>query len=419
MSMALGLGLIALCLLAQAFFSGSELALVSADRVGIRARRDQGSRRAALLALFLEEPERILTTTLIGTNLCVVSSSTLVAYLLTEKLGRHEGWLVVVVLAPLVLVLGEIVPKSLARRYADQLAPLLIQPIWAVSLALFPVSLVVRGVTRAAFRLLGAEAEGPSHMTREELRLLLERRESAEIAEPEREMVRRIFEFPEVTVGDVMRPLIDVTAIDERVPLTHAVVVFKESGFSRVPVFRERVDNIVGVLHALDVVYEVDQERRVATIMRPVTYVPPTQRVDRLLAELQRQRRGLAIVVDEYGGAEGLVTMEDILEEIVGEIDDEHGVPTAEIKRRGEKEWLVSARTPVERLNEEVGAQIPEGDYETISGYLLARLGRIPRAGEVVETEWAVITVVSGDARVIEDVQIVLKGAGTDVRPAG
>jgi CBS domain containing-hemolysin-like protein len=278
---------------------------------------------------------------------------------------------------------------------------------------------VARGVTRLLCRLLGVDAEGSAQVTREELRLLLERRESAEINEPEREMVRRIFEFPEVTVGDVMRPLIDITAIDEQATLEEAMATLKDSGFSRVPVYRERVDNVVGIVHSLDVVYETDASRRVASIMRPVTYVPPTQKVDQLLAELQRQRRGLAIVVDEYGGAEGLVTTEDILEEIVGEIDDEHDVPSAEIKRRGEKEWLVSARTPVERLNEEIGADVPEGDYETVSGFLLARLGRIPKPGDIVETEGTVVTVVTADARVVEDVQIVLKSAPGGPRSAG
>lgn len=416
MSLGVGIALLALCVLLEAFFSGSELALVSVDKVSVRARRDEGSRTAALLARFLDEPERILTTTLVGTNLCVVSASTLVALLLERFAHRTEEWLTVLVLAPLVLVFGEVVPKSLARRHSDRLAPIVIHPIWAMSLALFPLTAAVRAMSFAVFRLLGQEKQAGSSVTREELRLLMEHRASHEILDPEREMVRRIFDFPELKVEDVMRPLINVVAVEQDESLAAAAARFRESGFSRLPVYHERVDDIVGVVHALDLVYEEDLSRPVRTLCRQVTYVPPSQKVDRLLQELQNQRRGLAIVVDEYGGAAGLVTVEDILEEIVGEIEDEHDTPDLDIKRRGEREWLISARVEVDRLNLQVGPVVPEGDYETVAGFLLHRLARIPKVGDRVETESATLTVVAATSRVVETVQLERKAppSGTE-----
>jgi CBS domain containing-hemolysin-like protein len=152
----------------------------------------------------------------------------------------------------------------------------------------------------------------------------------------------------------------------------------------------------------------------VSRLMRPVSYVPPNQKVEQLLESLQRQRHSLAVVVDEWGGAEGVITVEDILEEILGEIEDEHDAANADIKQRGEQEYLVAARTEVDHLNETLGDIIPPGDYETVAGFLIAELGRIPDSGEVIETDGSVLTVVKASERVVEEVQILLKSSGDE-----
>ena len=207
-----------------------------------------------------------------------------------------------------------------------------------------------------------------------------------------------------------MRPLIDVVAINEEASLSEAIELFVSSGFSRIPVFHERVDDIVGIIRAVDILRLPDPTgRRAASLTRPVPYVPETQKAELLLTELQHQRQGMAVVVDEYGGAQGVVTLEDILEEIVGEIEDEHDEPVADIRKRGELEYLVSARVEVDHLNEMLELGIPDGDYETLAGFLLEHFGRIPRDGDVCETERAVMTVVAGTSRVIEEVQVVLR----------
>jgi len=405
--------IILLLLLLEGFFSGSELALVSADKVEIRARRATGGRTIRMLARFLEDPERILTTTLIGTNACTVSSTTVFGLMLAQSLGEagegRTGLLTVLLLWPVMLVFAEMVPKSVYRRYSDRLAPVVIHPLTWLSYLLYPLVRLVRGLTRSLLALLGAQDRGMMAVSRDELRLLLDQGEGEEIEQEERLMIRRIFDFPETTAKEVMVPLIDISAIDETAPLAEAAALFVETGHSRLPVFHERVDDIVGVLEAMDVLGHTERETPVSELKRPVTYVPPTQRVEQLMNTLQRHRLGLAIVVDEYGGAEGMITVEDILEEIVGEIEDEHDEKEQEILRRSEKEYLVSARAEVDRLNEELELEIPEGDYETLAGFLLERFGRIPRQGDTVETERAVLTVMTASLRVIEEVRIVLR----------
>ncbi len=405
--------IIAALIALEGFFSGSEIALVSVDKLDIRAQRDKGGRGVAMLARFFDEPERILTTTLIGTNVCTVSNATILGLVLGNLLGEGTEHLrtilTVVTLSPLILIFGELLPKSIARRYSRRLAPIVIYPLNALSLALFPLVTLVRAVTKGFLRAVGADTTGAMAVSRDELRLMLNVGEGEEIDDEERKIIARIFDFPEVTAKETMVPLIDVQAIDEASTLDEAVALFAESGHTRLPIFHERVDDIVGVVHAMDVLCAADHDQRVAALKRPVMYVPPTQKVESLMEELQRHRLGIAIVVDEYGGAEGMLTVEDILEEIVGEIEDEFDEDKDEIRRRGEREYLVSARTEVDHLNEELDVRIPEGDYETLAGFLLERFGRIPVRGDSAETDTALFRVVSASDRVIEEIQVLLK----------
>ncbi len=414
--------LIVLCIVLQGFFSGSELALVSADRVRIRAEQESGGRSAKLLGRFLEDPERILTTTLIGTNLCVVSATTLFAALahqLASGSAVQAEVLTVLVLAPILLLFGELIPKSVYRRYSSKIAPVVIHPLTWLSFGLSPLVIIVRQVSSVLLKLVGGKGHSGMAVSREELRLLMQfdsnnQREGSNegdeevIEETEREMIHRIFAFPEVIVREVMRPLIDVVAISEDSTLQQAADIFLESGYSRIPVYHERVDDIIGVLRARDLLREDLGRRNITNLIRGVPYVPDTQKVDQLLTSLQRKRQGMAVVVDEYGGAQGLVTIEDILEEIVGEIEDEHDEPAPDIHQRGEFEYIVSARVEVDRLNEHLAIELAQGSYETLGGYLLEHLGQIPRAGDQHRTGQAVFTIVSATSRVVEKVQIVL-----------
>ena len=415
MSLAAGLFIVFCCGILQGFFSGSEIALVSADKVLIRTWRDEGTSAGRLLGRFMEEPESILTTTLIGTNLCVVTGTTLFALLLKQHWGLESGLYTVLFLTPFLLLFGELVPKSVYRRYSTQIAPVVIHPLTFLSRLAAPMVFVVRGLTRWLLDLMGADDGDSLGVSRDELRVLLDRSEAADVEEDEIEMIHRIFDFSEVTVREAMKPLIEISAIDETDTLQRALEMFVETGYSRLPVYHGRIDDIVGVLRAADLLDVKDLGQECKLLMRPVPYVPETSKAETLLPRLQRQPPGMAIVVDEYGGAEGLVTVEDILEEIVGEIEDEHDEPSRDIRRRGAREFLVSARTEVDHLNQELDLDIPEADeYETLAGFLLERFGHIPGPGESTSTDGALFTVVRATARAIEEVQILTRErAGT------
>ena len=411
MTLGVGLSVILICVLFEGFFSGSEIALVSADKVTIRSLREQGSLTGVRLGRFLDDPEGILTTTLIGTNLSVVTSTTVFALLLKEHWGREDEFLVVLILSPVLLLFGELIPKSAYRMHATRIAQVVVHPLAVLSIVLRPLTAVVRWMTRGIEALAGAGAEAKSGVTREELRLLLEHRESEEIEAEEKDMIDRIFAFGEVTVKEVMRPLIDVVAVEHEDPIAEVVAKLLESGYSRLPVFSERIDDIVGVIWAMDVLFRNDLEGTAGDAARPVHYVPENQRVTELLPDRRLKRSGLAVIVDEYGGAQGLVTVEDILEEIVGEIEDEHDDPEEDIQRRGEREFRVSARIEVDRLNEALSLGIPEGDggYETLAGFLLHTFGRIPRVGDSLNVDGASLTIATCTTRAIDEVDIVVQ----------
>jgi CBS domain containing-hemolysin-like protein len=266
-------------------------------------------------------------------------------------------------------------------------------------------------------------------VTRQELELLLQPpttpgvrgRKRDEITEGERKMISRIFDFSETTVSDVMVPLSDVHALNEETVVSMAGREIEEKQYTRYPVYKERVDRIVGTVHAFDVLKSKDPSVRLAEIARAPLFVPKTQPAIDLLVELQRARQGMAIVVDEYGGAIGIATIEDILEVVVGEIEDEHDVAPPPIRKEAEGVWRVGARTPVAELNRQLRLDLPEGDeYESIAGLLLEHLRHIPREGESIRVGNALVKVVKASERAVEEVQIRLgkrksptKGPGT------
>jgi CBS domain containing-hemolysin-like protein len=229
----------------------------------------------------------------------------------------------------------------------------------------------------------------------------------SEITEGERRMIARIFDFGDRTAYDVMVPLSSVAALDETTPVDEVVREVEDKRYTRFPVYRERIDRIVGIVHAFEVLKAGRREVRLDEVMRPPIYVPESQPAVDLLVELQRQRQGMAVVVDEYGGAVGVVTIEDILEEIVGEIEDEYDVAPPAIRREGDGTWRVRALTPIRELNRELRLDLPEGeDYETVGGLILDRLKHIPRVGESVTEGPVVFKVTAASERAVEEVQV-------------
>ncbi len=369
---------IAGCVLLQGFFSGSEIAMVSADRVGLAQRAQNGHLGSALAARLLEKEERLLGTCLIGSQLAVVTGTTLVWWTAAAS-GAPNGWLFALAFVPVALLFGDAIPKALYQGHADTLAPIVALPLVALQLLFRPFLAVVSVWTDLLRAFTGRADEVP--VTREEILKLLE---NPDIPATEQRLIRGVFEIRDTVVEEVMTPLVQVDAIPCDARTDFAADVAHRTGHSRVPVFRDRIDNLVGVVQAHDLLFHSGADITVEALMRPVLYVPETQRVDALLEQMRASRSHFAVVVDEYGGSVGVVTVEDVLEEIVGEIRDERDVETPGIVQLGERTWRVPGQAEVWELDTVIGRELPKGDYETVSGLILARIGRIPKTGEVI-----------------------------------
>jgi len=410
------LWLAAACLLATMFFSAAEMAFIAANRLRLRHAAEAGSRTAARYLEAFRQPERTLSTAMMGVTIAHIVASSTATWSLLPVLGRWAPLVVTVALTPVMLVFGEIIPKAVAREWATSLILRLYWPLtWAAAL-LGPFVAVARLVVSAVLRLFGGrEPDSRAFVSREELKALLQLEPGeADVTTQEAEMIDKIFDLGDTTVREVMVPLVEVTMLPEAATPQEAIAVIRERGFSRIPVYRQRETDIVGVVAAMDLLSRGAQAATLDELKRTPYYVPETKRIDDLLREMQRARTHMAVVVDEYGGSTGVVTLEDILEEIVGEIQDEHDRAPASVERLPDGSYLVLARTNIDELNEALGWSLPKEDYETVAGLVLATVHRIPRKGEEFQIPGYTITVLEADARRVTAVKIVpTSGAAT------
>lgn len=400
---------VALCLLMEALFAGSEMVLVSADRHRLTERARRGERGARTAVALLEKPDGILATTLTGTNLAVVLNSVLVTSRLLDRFGDRAAWVAVGIVAPLVFLFGETVPKSFARSRADALAGAAARFVWLARIALYPLVALVSLLSRAIASPFGGVPPLRGMVTREELRLILQMSRSGSDVEPhERIMVRRVFHFGEKRVADIFRPLAQVAALPEGAACRDAAGLAARTGYTRYPVFRERVDHVVGFLHVLDTIGH-PPDAPVAPLLRKALFVPDLMPVDELMRAFRSAGTSFAVVVDEYGGVTGLVTAEDVVEEVVGEIEDEYDRRMEYYRKITPAEFLVPGRMETGRFEEEFRARLPEGDYATVGGMLIAMAGRIPAPGESFEIPDAVFTVEKASDRAVQEVRVRLR----------
>ncbi len=402
--------IIVICLAAEAFFSGSEIAIVSADRMKLRHDAAGGSSGAKLALSMLEKPEWLLSTTLIGTNIAIVTNSTLATALAIYWLGEGFGWVAVLVVTPLIWIFGEIVPKSIFQQRADVVTPKVVFVLRVVSIVFWPVLWVFALLTQTLGRVAG-DAEGKSPYTqREEIRMLVEMSSTeGDIHPEERSMIRRVFEFTDTTAGEIMVPLIDVVGVELSNTCGEAIRIAVESAHKRLPVYDKRIDNIIGILNSLDLLLE-DDDAPVNAFVQPVRYVAATKGIEEILVEFAISDE-TAVVVDEFGGAEGIVMLEDILEEIVGEMEDEFDDVVADqsmIRKLGRNRFFVNARAPIDTVNEALATALPDGDYETLGGFLISLIGEIPKSDQTINYRGVTFTVLRATERAIQEVSVVV-----------
>jgi putative hemolysin len=416
---------ILICLVLSAFYSGSETALVSVNKIRINQLVESENVRASIVHRLVESPQRMLALTLVGTNLANVLIAQLGAGLVDRGLPNLavslQGLIATVGITTLLLIFGEILPKTIFRVKADALALRYAYLLRLSELVLAPLIFFVQTLTQFIVKLIDRSASTPSpDAQREELRLLATMGErSGNLHTDQRRMIHSLLNLQDRTVAQVMVPLVDIVAIEKNTKCEDFLQIAADSGFSRIPVYEEQIYNIVGIVNLLDVIYnDVEPEANsnsreqpdllpntIEPFIRTVLHVPESKNINALLKEIQDTRHTMVFAVDEYGGTVGLVTIEDLVEEIVGEFADERDVP--EFIRLITPQILeCDARTEVNLLEEHYGLAIPEGDYETVAGYILDRTGTIPEVGTELDLSDSIITVMDADARAIRKIRI-------------
>jgi len=364
-------------LLGEAFFAAAEIALISVGEAWLHkhARKNFGARVALIL---LRDPERLLATTLLGLNLCVIANGVFTTGFLLEMFPRYGALMALLGLPPVMLLFGQIIPKNLARDKAETLAPILAPPLYLVSRILFPLTFVVSKLIKKTLESLRLSRDPRPSILREELKGLVVYGEGLEPME--KAALARLFEFSGKTVGQVMVPLIRVKVLPERARVEEALRLLAHYGFSRLPVFRERVYHLIGVVRAHDLL-EAPKDSLLSAYVQKVPYIPEFKPAAETLSEMQKSGEDFAVVVDEYGAAVGIVTMEDLVEEILGDFWDELEMELKPCIKLDSGHFLVKAFMEIEKARE-IGIELPPGEYETVGGFVLKMAGRIPKTGE-------------------------------------
>jgi putative hemolysin len=398
------------------YFSAVETCLLSLPRAFVESQAEGPGILPASFREWMDHPNRILTSILIGSNIASIAATTLVAYMAVHMAEVNAwsrtltGTVASVGITFVLIVFGEAIPKVMARSYSEKTAAWLIVPVYLFDLVMKPATW---SLARMIYRYFPKLSKGTvSSVTEEDVKHLLEIGEKAgTIQEEEKKMIHSIFKFTDTKVVEVMVPRTDMFIVDILTPMDKLVDLVIHNGYSRVPVFKGTRENIVGILHVRDLL-SIWKHRELIVLQdllhRPF-FVPETMRVDRLLREFKHGKMHLAVVVDEYGGIAGLVTMENLLEEIVGDIRDETDQEEEKaIQKQEDGSWIIEAGVPLSDVNEAIGIHLePKGEVTSLGGYLSEKCGRVPKKGRVVQDREAVFSVLEASDRKVSKVKIV------------
>ena len=394
----LELGLLMLFILLAAFFSGSETALLSVNKLKIRHRAQEGHEEAKNVDHLIRNMNKLLTTVLVGNTVVKIAGSALATTLALRLLRAHGPFYAVLVMTVLILIFGEIAPKTYASQNAERVSYWVAPYLRFLTFALTPFIKILVTITRVIIKLLGGEPnEMQPFITQDEIiRFLNVGEGGGVIEEEEKEMINSIFEFDDTVVREIMQPRIDIVGVDIETSFSEVVDVIIENGHSRIPVYRESMDNIIGILYAKDLLQFIKEDYGdigIGDLIRRAYYVPESKKVNQLLTELRHEKVHMAVVLDEYGGTAGIVTIEDLIEEIVGDIQDEFDFEELDYTFINDTELLVDAGMPVDELNDLLDVALPVEDYDTLGGLTLNVLGHLPIVGESFSYENITFTI--------------------------
>lgn len=407
MELGITIAIVLACILAEAFFSGCEIGMIAINRIKMEQKASEGNTSARLILDLLGNPERLFSTTSLGTNIAVVSSSAVFTGFMIVHFGEWGDFLSMLIISPFILFGGEIVPKVIFQNRANSLMLFFVHPLNFFCRILSPIITLFSTIYNFFLRLIlqGDDVVSLTPVSREQIRYISHPDSlTSDLDIDKKKMIHRIFNFGEIRVDQVMVPLIQTYAISAGATVREANQISNETGFSRLPVFHDRVFNLIGVLNTFDLLTVPEDDSPITAMIRPAYYVPPNKKLDDLLKELQQRGLHLAIVVDEYGGCIGIITIEDIVEEIVGEIEDEHDEPLKKYEVYDEDGYLIDGDKEIGSVNEELKLELPEGDYETMAGLMIENLEKIPVAGDQIVINGFRLTVKEASKRKINSI---------------
>lgn len=392
------------------FFSGLETGMLSIDQIKLEQEAKKSKSKAVLLQ-FVRQPDKFLGTTLIGNNIANVIIASLSTYLANRLFAPvFDARYTSLVVGIVVLISGEMIPKTIFRDNAETLIPLFFPLLQFFYYLLKPLVMIVTLLNNFLRQLLKLE-EGYQYdyLTKDDLSFLLSQTAIDETNDHQIEMIEDALDFTELDARNVMVPRTDIVAIQDKTSLSEVANIARKEGFTRYPVYCNNIDDIIGILIIYDILkQDCSPDMTAGDIIHEPLFAPENTDLDVLLKEMQTKQRSMAIIVDSFGGTAGIVTMEDILEEIVGDIEDEYDTDEDEnsVQQVGPKTWLVAADTEIDRLIDDYGIQLPEGDYETVAGLILDRLEKIPHQGQVVNVPPYTIQVLQATSKQIIKVKI-------------
>ena len=405
------LTIIILCVVMSAYFSATETAFNTFNKIRVKNLAEKGNLRAARALQLSENYDTLISTILIGNNIVNILAASLATLWFTDLLKNgtpaQASTVSTIVMTLLVLTFGEIAPKTIAKQAPEKFVLFATPLISALVVILKPFSFIFKHLQNLLSKMFKAEED--QGMTEEELISIIEEAaEDGDLDEEESTLIKSAIEFNELEVGDIFTPRIDITAVRSDISKEELAKVYAESGYSRIPIYDDDLDNIHGIVYYKDFFSDAQNtDVTISDIVKPVMYVTKTQKINDVLKDLQEKQMHMAIVTDEYGSTAGIVTLEDILEEIVGEIWDEHDEIIEEIKKVGECEYIVSGMANLEKLFEELDIELDEEmDAITVNGWAMNILDRIPEEGDSFEELGLTVRVLKMDGRRIEDLHI-------------
>lgn len=404
-----------LCLLGSAFFSSSETAYISLQRVRIRQMVESGVSGAEEVARLVRQPEHLLSTVLIGNNFVNTAAAALGTMILASVIESDKIVVLVSTVGVTIVLLtfGEVIPKTVATRTSERMVLMYLRPIKIVDRILSPITAVFTRLGTTVARLAGGTVSMHRDIITEEemLAMISMGREHGTVEEAEADIIERVFRMGDRRVSEIMKPRTNVIGIEKGATLKDFYATYAEAPHSRFPVYEGTLDNVTGVLWIKDILIaqakgDIKSEDVVTDLTRPVHFVPETKIVGELITEMQDQHVPIAVVVDEYGGVAGIVTMEQLLEELVGKLGDELAVGHRHVEKIDRNTYQIKGETRIDQVNEDLGLGIPEGDYDTVAGFVLAMLGHIPQEGEQFKFQNLTVTVTEVKGVKIEKVLI-------------